>query len=214
MKKQTRSISLQSYAFQLRKLLTSGCALDILLDSHKKHQDFLVELSPLIDSEQLSLPDRFAWKFLREINILNMSFLKEELESFGQGSNQRPKNSRSKGVYQDLEKTVLQVRDIWFPGMKTLPSVVWLKQFTTRKLAHYAKLKDEIAFSLIFDSPDVSPEIMNYLAYHELLHRQVGTKVVNGRRYHHTGEFKQQEKLFPNWRNIEQQITAYITNTR
>jgi len=208
-KKRTEEISLQSYAFQLRKLLLNNCSLDRLLSYHQLHQEFLSLYSPVIKSNRLSHSDRFAWKFIREINILNLNFLNREREE-----NRRKTNSQSLGVYQNLEEIIGKVQSIWFPEMETPPNIVWLKHFSTRKLAHYAKHRDEIAFSLVFDSIDAPPEILSYLAYHELLHRQVGTRVVNGRRYHHTGEFKNQEQLFPNWRNIEERIRNYISVTK
>ena len=205
--KQTQALpSLQSYAFQLRKRLVGGSPLEVLLTLHNEHQKFLAIYSPLIDPVKLALSDRFAWKFIREVNILNPKFMQSELDKQGHQPN-------SYGVYQDLKNIVSKIQQIWFPHMKDQPNVTWLKKFTTRKLAHYAKNRDEIAFSLVFDSADAPPEILNYLAYHELLHRQVGTKIVNGRRYHHTHEFKNQEQLFPNWQDIENQITKYIATT-
>ncbi len=68
------SISLQSHAFQLRKKLLQGTSLENLLDCHAQHQQFLGEIAPHIGLSKLSLADRFAWKFLREINILNLDF--------------------------------------------------------------------------------------------------------------------------------------------
>lgn len=198
--------SLQSYAFQLRKRLVTGSPLEVLLTLHNEHQTFLAVYSPQIDPVKLTLSDRFAWKFIRELNILNPKFMQTELAK----NNTQPE---SYGVYQDLATIVGKIQEIWFPGMNDQPNVTWLKKFTTRKLAHYAKNRDEIAFSLVFDSADAPPEILNYLAYHELLHRQVGSRVVNGRRYHHTNEFKNQEQLFPNWRDIENQIAKYISTT-
>ena len=205
-KNTTSDLSIQSYAFQLRKLLLSNCALDQLLEQHQAHQELLATFVPLIQPEKLSFSDRFAWKFIREINILSPDYLNKE---------QKPPNKyhRSLGVYQNLDEIVKKVQTIWFGEMDGPPNTVWLKHFSTRKLAHYAKDRDEIAFSLIFDSPDAPPEILSYLAYHELLHRQVGAKVINGRRYHHTGEFKNQEQLFPNWRDIEDQISLYVSST-
>ncbi len=206
--KTDKKISLQSYAFRLRKLLVSGCSLDHLLIQHQHHQKVLAEYTPFIKPEKLSYGDRFAWKFMREINILSTGFLNNSTPG-----TEAETNGQAKGIYQDLSSVVDKVRTIWFPEMETPPNTVWLKHFSTRKLAHYAKKRDEIAFSLVFDSPDTPPEIMSYLAYHELLHRQVGVKEVNGRRYHHTGEFKSKEQLFPNWRDIESQISAFIYTT-
>ncbi len=119
----------------------------------------------------------------------------------------------AQGIYLNLEDVVMNVQKIWFSDMKKLPSIVWLKRFSTRKLAHYSFKADEIAFSLIFDSMDAPAEIISYLAYHELLHRKIGAKRLNGRQYAHTNEFKAQEHLFPNWRSIDQQINEFILNT-
>jgi predicted metal-dependent hydrolase len=88
--------------------------------------------------------------------------------------------------------------------------VTWLKHYSVRKLAHYAFRDDEIAFSLIFDFPDTPAEILSYLAYHELLHRQLGAQRINGRRYAHTRDFKTRESLFPNWRRMDETIALYI----
>ena len=196
--------SLQSYAYQLRKKLLMGTPLSKLLDTHRQHQRFLEKASTEIDGPQLSIPERFAWKFIREINILNLDYSKSDpLPADGQVP-------CSKGVHQDLLPIVKSVQGIWFPEMTDLPNIGWLKQFSTRKLAHYAQAKDEIAISLIFDFLDVPAEILSYLAYHELLHRQLGTRQVNGRRYAHTSDFKNHEHLFPNWREIDALINRYI----
>jgi len=203
-------VSLHSCAFQLRKKLLKRAPLEVLLNFHKEHQDFLSRISPLVDPIHLSYSDRFAWKFLREVNILNLDY--------SNGTNQRrvdrlDKPQAGRGIYQDLDDVVVKVQKIWFPEMDSLPGVVWLKRFSTRKLAHYSYKMDEIAFSLIFDSMDAPAEIISYLAYHELLHRQLGSKTVNGRRYSHTGHFKDQEHLFPNWRAVDEQISQFIINT-
>ena len=219
---QNPPISLQSYAYQLRKTLLSGVSLNKLLDYHHQHQQFLNEISTVIDITDLSYSERFAWKFIREINILNTSFSPSNTTA-SKNSNIPGKTHlqlsatndgvSSIGVYQDLLKVIQSVQKIWFPEMKTLPTICWLKQYSTRKLAHYAQQKDEIAFSLIFDFLEVPAEILSYLAYHELLHRQMGTRRINGRRFAHTSDFKNQEHLFPNWREMDKIIERYIVST-
>ncbi len=202
--------SLHSCAFQLRKKLLKHAPLEVLLNFHKEHQEFLARVSPLIEPRHLSYSDRFAWKFLREVNILSLDYSNEDSQNRVGEPGKAP---TGKGIYQDLDDVVAKVQKIWFPEMDNLPGVVWLKRFSTRKLAHFSHKLDEIAFSLIFDSMDAPAEIISYLAYHELLHRQLGSKTVKGRRYSHTGHFKDQEHLFPNWRAVDEQINQYIINT-
>ncbi len=210
MQQETLPVSLHSYAFQLRKKLLKRASLQELLDCHSRHQEFLGRVSPLIGSSHLSLSDRFAWKLLREINILSLDFSNERTST---DQNQGELTQPSQGIYLNLEDIVKNVQKIWFPDMTCSPKIVWLKRFSTRKLAHYSYKVDEIAFSLIFDSMDAPAEILSYLAYHELLHRQLGAKRVNGRQYAHTSQFKAQEHLFPNWRSIDRQINQYIYDT-
>lgn len=200
-------VSLHASAFQLRKKLLKRASLTELLDFHNDHQAFLARMTPLVDITRLSLSDRFAWKFLRDINILSLNFAEENNASIDDNA------LNGRGIYVNLDLVVRDVQRIWFPEMTEPPSVVWLKRYSTRKLAHYSYQLDEIAFSLIFDFIDVPAEIVSYLAYHELLHRQLGATTVNGRRYAHTGAFKEQEHLFPNWRTMDEQITNYILKT-
>ncbi|NQU64754.1 MAG: hypothetical protein HQ517_10820 [SAR324 cluster bacterium] len=210
MQQEILPISIHSYAFKLRKNLLERTSLQGLLECHTRHQEFLGRVSPLIDSHHLSPSDRFAWKLLREINILSLDFSSEG--GFSKLITD-PSPQASQGIYLNLEDVVVNVQKIWFPEMETAPKIAWLKHFSTRKLAHYSYKKDEIAFSLIFDSLDAPAEIVSYLAYHELLHRQLGAKKVNGRHYSHTIEFKAHEHLFPNWRSIDKQLNHYILNT-
>lgn len=210
MPRTNNAASLQSYAFQLRKKLLTGGPVDILLDYHSSHQRFLERVSPTINGMKLSVADKFAWKFAREINILDQRRLAPADNPTNLNDKKDKSGVASRGVYQDLREIVGRVKDIWFPEMEDMPNVCWLKQFTTRKLAHYHFTRDEIAFSLIFDFPDTPAEILSYLAYHELLHRQLGAKRVNGRRYSHTSEFKDHEHLFPNWRDMDKQIARYM----
>ncbi len=204
-------VSLHSSAFQLRKKLLKRASLHDLLDYHKDHQNFLARIAPMIDVHRLSFSDRFAWKFLREINILSLDFSRND--NLQRNSKSLESSSKGCGIYINLDEVVHNVQKIWFPEMENPPAMVWLKRFSTRKLAHYSYKLDEIAFSLIFDSIDAPAEIVSYLAYHELLHRSLGARTVNGRRYAHTGEFKDHEHLFPNWRTIDEQINHYILKT-
>lgn len=204
----SQTVSLHTRAFQLRKKLLKRVSLQELLDIHNAHQVFLARVTPIINPQQLDYSDRFAWKFLREINILSLDFSEDRPEY-----NKRSVVSPGQGIYVNLDDVVGNVQRIWFPEMNDPPAVVWLKRFSTRKLAHYSYRLDEIAFSLIFDAIDAPAEIVSYLAYHELLHRRMGARIINGRRFAHTGEFKDQEHLFPNWRSIDTQINHYIHNT-
>jgi hypothetical protein len=44
--------------------------------------------------------------------------------------------------------------------------------------------------------------------YHELLHKVMGSKVVNGRRYAHTPAFREAERAFPRYEEAEAFLKA------
>lgn len=50
--------------------------------------------------------------------------------------------------------------------------------------------------SITLDDPQVPPYVIEFVMYHELLHKEVGIQLVNGRRYAHTTAYKEKEKRF------------------
>lgn len=117
--------------------------------------------------------------------------------------------SNGAGIFVDLTEVVRRVSKQYFPAMDGIPKVSWTGRFSVRKLAHYSEAKDEIAFSLIFDQPGIDSDLLDYLAYHELLHREIGTVRNNGRRYAHTPEFKKRERMFPGYDQLEKSIHLF-----
>ncbi len=193
-----KNLSLTAYATRLRRALLKGNDIDKLLSLHQQHQQTLSDLAPRVSRLPLTSAERFAWKFMREVNILRPDFK----------GKQPPCPSR--GIFHNLEGLVQTVRDIWFPKMESLPQAIWLKHFSTRKLAHFHSQKDEVAFSLVFDSLQTPRKILHYLVFHELLHRQVGIKKLGGRNYAHTSEFKKQEQQYPDYAQMDQFLTHYL----
>jgi len=194
---QKKTFSLPSKAFQLRKKLLSGLPLQKLLVMDEEHRKFLVQQGKNIRRRRLTQGEKFAWQFLEDLDILKTGLRCKEFIP-------------AKGVSHDLQHVIDQVQKIWFQDMETPVNVCWLNRYSTRKLAHYSPTKDEIAFSLIFDLNEAPPDILNYLAYHELLHRKIGINKIGDRRYAHTPEFKAREKWFPNWMEMDQRINQYI----
>ena len=191
-----KSEPLSPYAFGLRKKLLKGNELGLLLDLHSEHQQYLNKVESKIKLHRLPLNERFAFRFMKEVNVLRSDF--------------KDKKSPGQGVFRNLDEVMENVARIWFPKMEKLPKVTWLKHFSTRKLAHYHFEKDEVAISLIFDSLSASSELVEYLMFHELLHKDVGIVRKNGKRYAHTGEFKQRERNYPNFAEIDKKITAFL----
>jgi predicted metal-dependent hydrolase len=96
------------------------------------------------------------------------------------------------------------VNDYFFSGIMEKPNLVWNNSST--KLGSYDYGSDTISItSMLRDS---GKEMLDYVMYHEILHKKYKFISKSGRLYHHTKEFKSSEKIFPDSREIEQKLRA------
>lgn len=118
--------------------------------------------------------------------------------------------SLAKGVFVNLAPLLQEVATKYFPQQSRLPAICWSGQFSYRKLAAYSFLEDKIFVSEIFDVPQKNTEILSFLIFHELLHRDLGVQKKGIKIYAHTKEFKKQEKNYPNFSQIKKRIENYL----
>lgn len=109
-----------------------------------------------------------------------------------------------------LEKSFNEVNEKYFYGLIERPNLVWCNSST--KLGSYEYGTDTIAISRIFENE--KNEILDYIMYHEILHKKHKFKSKNGRNYYHTREFRKKEKEFENSREIERAITRLTGKTK
>jgi predicted metal-dependent hydrolase len=114
-------------------------------------------------------------------------------------SSQKNRPDSPGGKHFDLEKIFEQVNREYFSGSIARPRLVWTRTATQRKLGHYQAETDTVAISRSLDSSRTPPTLINFIMYHELLHKQLGTKLINGRRYAHTPEFRKSEHLYKDY---------------
>jgi predicted metal-dependent hydrolase len=77
------------------------------------------------------------------------------------------------------------------------------------KLGSYAYGTDTIHISTIFKNlPDDEQKYLDYVIYHELLHKKHTFNVKNGRHQAHTTAFRNDEKKFGE--NAEAELTAWL----
>jgi hypothetical protein len=103
---------------------------------------------------------------------------------------------RTQGVVYDLAEVFDQVNAGYFGGQLARPQLVWSRSPTRRKLGHYDLRTDTIMLSLSLDDSGVPGYVVEAVMYHEALHKALGAKVVQGRRYAHTAEFRARERQF------------------
>jgi len=106
-----------------------------------------------------------------------------------------------------LENSFHRVNGKFFSGILDLPNLTW-GMHSTRKLASYNYHNDTVTVSKVFQDSRV--ELLDYLMYHELLHKQLKYKNNGTRNAFHTKKFKDAENIYPNKDLIEKEINSEI----
>lgn len=104
--------------------------------------------------------------------------------------------SETAGVSRDLGESFDRVNHRYFGGTLPRPRLVWNRTFTGRKFGHYDFIGDSLMVSCSLDRPDVPAFVLDFVVYHEMLHKKLGFEWHNGRSTAHTPEFRRQERLF------------------
>jgi len=110
-----------------------------------------------------------------------------------------------------LESSFNKVNEKYFYGLIDMTNLVW-GNFSTSKLGSYEYGSDTISISRIFK--DADPLLLDYVMYHEMLHKKHKFYSKNGRNYHHTSEFKKKEKEFENSEEMEKSVNMLAGRKR
>ena len=124
-----------------------------------------------------------------------------ELESFTATA-----TTTTKGQFHNLDESFDRVNAVYFQRNMPRPNLVWSQARTVQKFGHYQASRDTVMLSLSLDQPTVPPSLVDYLMYHELLHKKHGTIVVNGRRLVHTAAFRKDEQGFSSYEVARRQL--------
>ncbi len=119
-----------------------------------------------------------------------------------------PYNNRDElqGQYFNLEQVYHRVSEKYFNGSLEKPNLTWNKQLTRRKLGHYSADTDTVMISIALDKPDTPRFLIDYVMYHELLHKKIGFVQRSNKRYAHTTEFHAQEKKFVQYQAVKEYL--------
>ena len=116
-------------------------------------------------------------------------------------------STNTQGQHYDLAVIFNRVNAAYFGGTLPVPRLTWNKTPTHRKFGHYQFNTDTVMLSLSLDDAAVPSYVAEFVMYHELLHKQLGVRLVNGRRYAHTTEFRDAERRFAQY----EQAKAFLS---
>jgi predicted SprT family Zn-dependent metalloprotease len=199
-----------------RRLYSREIPFEASLKFSRRFKGYNANIRKLGNAIQVSLSRK--WKEVdREIaigliQVLLLKILKDKRET----TNTRLYNSFIKSLHISTPKTVEddilkqsfeRVNDRYFSSLIEMPCLSW-GSMTFRKLASYEYQSDELIISSIFKNAE--PEIIDFLMYHELLHKKLKYYDKNGRSYHHTAEFRRLEQKYDRFEEIEKTINALV----
>ena len=110
-----------------------------------------------------------------------------------------------------LEASFIRVNEKYFLGIVEQPNLTWGAS-SRRKLGSYDFKTDTITMSSIFQHMD--EKLLDYVMYHEMLHKQHKFKGSRHRACYHDKKFRQAEQAFENYAEIEQQLNKAVQYSR
>jgi len=102
----------------------------------------------------------------------------------------------SRGLHHDLASSFERVNAEYFAGALARPRLTWSSVLTRRKLGHYDRAHDTVMISSALDAPRVPGCAVDFIMYHELLHKAQGNGTSASRRIVHDAKFQRDEKRF------------------
>tara|TARA_Y100000310_G_scaffold339368_1_gene431828 strand:+ start:191 stop:874 length:684 start_codon:yes stop_codon:yes gene_type:complete len=106
-----------------------------------------------------------------------------------------------------LEQSFNRVNETYFNGLMEKPNLVFGSD-SRRKLGSYEYGSDTIIISKVFLKAPL--RLLDYIMYHELLHKQHKFISKNNRNYHHNREFKKKEEEYRDFRAIERELNSFL----
>lgn len=121
-----------------------------------------------------------------------------------------------KNVHKSIEKTkadpqlmdsFARVNEEYFQGFMDRPNLAWCGP-TTSKLGSYEYGKDLISISTVLR--DAPQEMLDYVMYHELLHKKHKFSSTARRSLHHSRAFRLDEARFRNAKQLERDLEVLL----
>lgn len=108
----------------------------------------------------------------------------------------RPAADAGRGRHIDLAEVFGRVNHAYFEGQLPRPHLTWSRSVLRNEFGRYEASHDTVAINRALDRADVSELVVEYVMYHELLHKALGVRVQAGRRQVHSHAFRKAEMLF------------------
>ena len=112
----------------------------------------------------------------------------------------------AQGNVHNLDDVFARVNQAYFNQKIGKPRLAWSKVYSNRKFGHYEPSRDRVVMSLSLDSKHLPNYVIEFVMYHELLHKVHGGRTQNGRRLVHTPEFRRDERQFKDYSKVQKKL--------
>ena len=150
----------------------------------------------------LGKPAQAAGQLIQEYTFSPLyKAARENLEYLG-----IPQGGFACGSAHDLAASFSRVNRTYFNGEITPPHLIWNNRLTFRKFGHYQWDTDTVMVSRTLDQRQVPDFVVDFVMYHELLHKKLGAPLLNSRRRVHTKKFRELEAKFPRYEEAQKYL--------
>jgi hypothetical protein len=109
----------------------------------------------------------------------------------------RQVSSTEPGIHRSLDECFNRVNADYFQSKLDVPQLCWSPVKARRILGSYQERNDRLIISKLFDNPKVPLYVLDYLMFHELLHKFLGIgRRGDGKRCMHGKEFREMERQY------------------
>lgn len=137
--------------------------------------------------------------------------IESEIESFGGVV------ERVRGSTHDLAESFDRVNRRYFDGCMPRPALAWSQVVTGWRFGSYEYVRDRVTISITLDAPSVPAYVLDFVMYHELLHKHFGLRWRNGQNQSHTAAFREAERRFERYREADavlERLAAAVRDRR
>ncbi len=113
----------------------------------------------------------------------------------------------TKGKCYDLDEIFDTINQEYFQSQLEKPKLSWSPRRSKRLLGYHDGHLNLVVISRWLDRKTVPRMVVEFIMYHELLHIVVPSRVKNGRRIVHTNEFKQRERQFRYYEEVNRWLS-------
>ena len=129
----------------------------------------------------------------------------KDLSLFFQQTKANPTHeNRTRGRFYDLETVFSSCNQRNFGGKMPRPKVMhWSAKVNHATMGSYNVNEDILMINRGLDRSDVPAYVLDFVMYHELLHKALGVKTSGTRRMSHTKEFRDLEQRHPDYERAQ-----------